>query len=144
MQLSVGSIKGSLFSFTFHPEESKLTPNFAVQNHIGPITALQIDKWGCVATGGEDESVKVYDTIKGKETGSVFVGKGRVTSVENTRQFVLAASEDGHVSIIGKKDLHTYHRLKVIALIIFGYLDFLGSNRIYIYFFNILLKLYKK
>ena len=115
MRISVGSIKGSLFSFSYSPTTQSLIPDFAVQNHIGPVTGLQTDKWGTVATGGDDESLKVYDTIKHKEIGSAFIGKGRVTSVENSKQFIMAASEDGHVNIIGKKDLNSYHRLKVIS-----------------------------
>jgi hypothetical protein len=113
LKVCVGSIKGSLFVFDFCPSTNEFVPCFSVQNHIGPITALKCDKFGYLASTGEDESAKIYKLKKNQEIGSVFAVRGGAKGLTLTKDFMLLAGEDGIVNIVGKNDLKLYHSIKV-------------------------------
>ena len=114
LKICVGSIKGSLFVFDYCSSSKCLSPNFSVQNHIGPISAIKCDSFGYLASAGEDESAKLYKLRKNKEIGSVFAVRGGAKGLEMSKNFILLAGEDGTVNIIGKNDLKLYHTIKVI------------------------------
>ena len=115
MNISVGSIKGSLFVYNFNLETKIFTEKFSVQDHIGPISALAADKQGYVTTAGEDESIKVYKSTTCKEVGSAFAVKGKAGGVLLSEKYVLVGGEDGHVNILGKRDMKVYHTIKVTS-----------------------------
>ena len=84
-----------------------LTPRFVFPAHVSSIRCVACagrdSKW--LATGGMDETIKVWDLRRRKEVGALTGHEGTITSLSfPTRTFLLSASEDGTMNLYRTRD----------------------------------------
>ena len=113
---------------------------FSFRGHIGAIKAVSIDEAGeMLATGGDDEYIRLFNLITKKERGELTQHTGSITSLEFFRSsHLLSASHDGTVCIWRTNDwlcLHVLGGHKVNFIIYssipqhYSYLRFITLSR---------------
>ncbi|KAG8788449.1 hypothetical protein FRC15_004424 [Serendipita sp. 397] len=88
-------------------ERAGFTPVFVFPAHISCVKAVAASrpsgKW--LASGGTDESIKIWDLRRRKELGSLQQHQGSVTHLSfPTRTHLLSASEDGTICVYHTRD----------------------------------------
>ncbi len=93
----------------------RLTPQFIFPAHVSSIRTVccagSDSKW--LATGGTDESIKIWDLRKRIEVGSLTGFEGTINSLHfPTRQYLLATGQDGRINIYRTRDWALLKTLK--------------------------------
>lgn len=114
LRIVAGSYERFLYGIegVVHREEDgnytvSLTPRFVFPAHVSSIRCVACagrdSKW--LATGGMDETIKVWDLRRRKEVGALTGHEGTITSLSfPTRTFLLSASEDGTMNLYRTRD----------------------------------------
>ncbi|KDN52379.1 WD40 repeat-like protein [Tilletiaria anomala UBC 951] len=91
------------------------TPHFIFPAHISSIRSVACaghdSKW--LATGGTDESIKVWDLRKRIEVGTLTGHEGTITALHfPTRTYLLTTGQDGRINIYRSRDWSLLKTLK--------------------------------
>eukprot|EP00250_Pteridium_aquilinum_P014597 c22084_g1_i1 orf=550-1677(-) len=103
MKLVAGSYERYLWGWRVEKKKGQLQPIFSYPAHLGPIKCIA--SWGSVlATGGADDTIKVFDTNANTDMGTLTHHTGAVTALSFYGSSVypsnlLSASEDGMVCL---------------------------------------------
>ncbi|KAL3702053.1 hypothetical protein R1sor_020075 [Riccia sorocarpa] len=107
MKLIAGSYERFLWGWKVQEKEKKLLLQFSYPAHLGPVKCIA----ACgtmVATGGADDTIKVFDVGAQKDMGSLYQHQGAVTCLDylkpsvsslNRPTHLFSGSEDGTICI---------------------------------------------
>lgn len=107
MKLVAGSYERFLWGWEVKEKQKELHWTFAYPAHIGPIKCIA-SCGAVVATGGADDTIKVFDLNAQKDMGSLYKHEGAVTclafhgprgTLQNHPTHLLSGSEDGTICI---------------------------------------------
>ena len=106
MKLVAGSYERFLWGWQVKEKKKELQWTFAYPAHIGPIKCIA-SSGAVVATGGADDTIKVFDINAQKDMGSLYKHEGAVTCLDfhgshpgiNHPTHLLSGSEDGSICI---------------------------------------------
>ena len=95
------------------PKSIHIRQQFAVKAHQGPVRCVRA-KGGLLASGGDDDCVRVYDLVHGKDLGTLVKHEGTVTSLDIYRNHeserpthLFSAGVDGNVNVWKIKVKHS-------------------------------------
>ncbi|KAH7420754.1 hypothetical protein KP509_13G020800 [Ceratopteris richardii] len=103
MKLVAGSYERYLWGWRLDKKKEQLQSIFSYPAHLGPIKCIA--SWGSVlATGGEDDTIKIFDTNSNKDMGTLTHHTGSVTTLSFYGSSVypsnlLSGSEDGMICL---------------------------------------------
>lgn len=105
MKLVAGSYERFLWGWRVEKKKNQLQPIFSYPAHLAPIKCIA--SWGSVlATGGADDTIKIFDTNAQRDMGTLIHHTGAVTTlcfygsvVPSYPSNLLSGSEDGVVCI---------------------------------------------
>lgn len=103
MKLVAGSYERYLWGWRLEKKKGQLQPLFSYPAHLAPIKCIA--SWGSVlATGGADDTIKIFDTNANTDMGTLIHHTGAVTALSFYGSSVypsnlLSASEDGMVCL---------------------------------------------
>ncbi|KAG8836082.1 hypothetical protein FRC17_010015 [Serendipita sp. 399] len=111
-----GSYEKILYGLEIEPQKRKMngederadfTPVFAFPAHISCVKAVAASrpsgKW--LATGGTDETIKIWDLRRRKELGTLQQHQGSITQLSfPTRTHLISTSEDGTICVYHTRD----------------------------------------
>lgn len=103
MKLVAGSYERYLWGWKVEKRKEQLQPLFSYAAHLAPIKCIA--SWGSVlATGGADDTIKIFDTNANTDMGTLTHHTGAVTALSFYGSSVypsnlLSASEDGMVCL---------------------------------------------
>ncbi|XP_042412221.1 p21-activated protein kinase-interacting protein 1-like isoform X2 [Zingiber officinale] len=105
--LVAGSYEKFIWGFSFHPEAPTLKSLFSYPSHTAPIKSVAASG-PIAASGGADDSIKLYDLSSATEVGTLLDHNGAVTALAfytppsspaGLPRNLLSASDDGAVCI---------------------------------------------
>ncbi|KAF4669186.1 p21-activated protein kinase-interacting protein 1-like protein [Perkinsus chesapeaki] len=87
-------------------EGYELKQVFGFSSHLGAVKVCCAGKGGLLATGGSDETIRLYDTVKRQAKGSLDVHEGSVTALAATpsAQCILSGAADGKIALTRLSD----------------------------------------
>ena len=106
MKLVAGCYERFLWGFDVKPSTPELKWTFAYPAHIGPIKCVATSG-AVVATGGADDTIRIFDLSAQKDMGTLYKHEGAVTCLDfhnshpgiNHPTHLLSGSEDGSICI---------------------------------------------
>lgn len=72
INIIVGSIQGTVFSYVFDLETGKFTKIFTTNDHVGKLRDIHISKDNLLITSGVDENIKVYNLKKNEKISNIY------------------------------------------------------------------------
>ncbi|KAL7753788.1 Protein mak11 [Sorochytrium milnesiophthora] len=115
MYIVAGSYERLLYGYRFDRKTTALEQVFAFGAHVSCVKCASIcpKLGGILATGGQDELIKLYSLKTMKSLGDLFMHTGDVTCVEFfAKSHMLSGGEDGKVVIWRTKDWEPLKTLK--------------------------------
>jgi protein MAK11 len=106
MKLVAGSYERFLWGYDVKPKRQELQWKFAYPAHIGPIKCVATSG-AVVATGGADDTIRIFDLAAQKDMGTLYKHEGAVTCLDfhnahpaiNHPTHLLSGSDDGSICI---------------------------------------------
>ncbi|KAG6549657.1 hypothetical protein Mapa_008636 [Marchantia paleacea] len=107
MKLVAGSYERFLWGWKVQANEKELQLAFSYPAHLGPVKCIAACG-SIVASGGSDDTIKVYDVVAQKDMGSLYEHQGAVTCLDflkpevshlNRPTHLFSGSEDGTICI---------------------------------------------
>ncbi|CAM6116661.1 unnamed protein product [Calypogeia fissa] len=107
MKLVAGSYERFLWGWQVRARKSQLDLAFSYPAHVGPVKCIAACG-SIVATGGSDDTIRVYDVSAGKDMGSLFHHTGAVTCLDfflpevsplQRPTHLFSGSEDGTIAV---------------------------------------------
>eukprot|EP00216_Chloropicon_sp_CCMP2111_P001081 CAMPEP_0198234600 /NCGR_PEP_ID=MMETSP1446-20131203/587_1 /TAXON_ID=1461542 ORGANISM="Unidentified sp, Strain CCMP2111" /NCGR_SAMPLE_ID=MMETSP1446 /ASSEMBLY_ACC=CAM_ASM_001112 /LENGTH=433 /DNA_ID=CAMNT_0043915405 /DNA_START=279 /DNA_END=1580 /DNA_ORIENTATION=- len=98
--------------------EARLRQSFSVKAHQGPVRCV-CSKGGLLASGGDDDCVRIFDLNNGKDLGTLVQHEGTVTSLDmyhaegvQRPSHLFSAGKDGIVNVWRVKDFRLLSKLR--------------------------------